>query len=76
MDLAIKIDGELVPFQRVPFGEEHSASYLTDPVLPDHTCHDCGVAPGEEHAENCDWEACPRCGGQLISCDCDVWVRE
>ena len=37
-----------------------------------HRCHDCGVAKGEIHVTECDGEECPRCGGQAISCDCDI----
>ncbi|OLC27403.1 MAG: hypothetical protein AUH69_06265 [Actinobacteria bacterium 13_1_40CM_4_65_12] len=33
-------------------------------------CGDCGVAPGGTHHFGCDIEQCPRCGDQLISCDC------
>ncbi len=33
-------------------------------------CPDCNVAPGGHHHANCDQEPCPKCGGQLISCDC------
>lgn len=35
-----------------------------------YRCPDCNVAPGGKHHSNCDQEYCPRCGGQLISCDC------
>lgn len=33
-------------------------------------CHDCGVQPGNLHHLGCDWEECPYCGDQLISCGC------
>jgi hypothetical protein len=33
-------------------------------------CPDCNVAPGGIHHQNCDQEHCPKCGGQLIGCDC------
>ena len=37
-------------------------------------CHDCGIANhwGNVHHFGCDVERCPRCDGQLISCDCKV----
>jgi hypothetical protein len=31
-------------------------------------CFDCGVAGGGAHHRRCAWEACPLCGGQLITC--------
>ena len=40
-------------------------------------CPDCNVAPGGNHHFNCDQEYCPKCGGQLISCDCfDTEAKE
>jgi len=35
-----------------------------------HRCPDCNVAPGGNHHANCDYETCPKCGSQLISCAC------
>lgn len=34
------------------------------------TCHDCGAVEGAIHNFGCDMEACPYCGGQLITCSC------
>ena len=36
----------------------------------DEKCHDCGVHIGEVHKPGCDWEECPFCGRQLLSCEC------
>ena len=36
-------------------------------------CHDCNILnkPGNLHHLGCDMERCPKCKGQLISCNCD-----
>ena len=36
----------------------------------DRRCHDCGIHPGGFHHPMCDWERCPACGGQIITCGC------
>jgi hypothetical protein len=35
-------------------------------------CHDCGILnkKGNIHHFGCDIERCPKCGNQLISCNC------
>ena len=35
-----------------------------------HRCGDCGATTGQLHLDNCDIERCPKCRGQLYSCDC------
>lgn len=35
-------------------------------------CGDCGALYGHYHHPGCDIERCPMCGGQLISCSCDI----
>ncbi len=33
-------------------------------------CGGCGAGVGQRHLAGCDWERCPRCGGQIIACEC------
>ena len=54
-------------YKRIKFGEE---SWLPD--WAPETCGDCGAHRGEYHHPGCDIERCPICGGQLLSCDCDI----
>lgn len=56
-------------FKRTPFGQEKDMP--TDRM---GNCGDCGVLKGQLHVPDCDIEQCPRCHGQLISCDCEVQV--
>jgi hypothetical protein len=37
---------------------------------PGERCPDCGAIAGELHHFGCDVERCPKCGGQLIGCEC------
>ncbi len=59
------IDGE--PSDRIRYGDERRP--FSQPASPCR-CHDCGVQPGALHHLGCDWEECPRCGAQLLSCCC------
>ena len=45
--------------------------FLTLPAVPAKVrCTECGVKKGGIHHPNCSQEICPKCGGQLIRCDC------
>src|SRR5690606_3768083 len=57
------IDGQ--EYERIPYGEEN----WFDIELPPYG-GDCAVLPGELHGSLCDIERCPRCDGQLLSCQC------
>jgi len=74
------IDGEFDP---IPYGKEtrnappfpgqmqHGIA-ITDSMR----CHDCYALPGHYHHFGCDWEECPRCHDQAISCDCSLGYEE
>ncbi len=41
-------------------------------IEPGHSCDDCGAKYGFYHHPGCDIERCPVCGGQALSCECDL----
>ena len=55
-------------YERVRYGDE-------DDPLPQAKCDDCGVPRRSFHLLGCDIESCPRCSGQITSCDCFFDVR-
>src|SRR5881398_2351804 len=65
--IVIKVRGgkELQPIR---YGSE-TPKYYEGPN-PQH-CHDCNAKIGNYHHVGCDWEECPNCEEQLLSCDCE-----
>ncbi len=37
-------------------------------------CRECGVLQGQFHVPGCQQEDCPRCGGKLVECSCEIDV--
>lgn len=58
----------------IQFGDKFYARITENDGKDDTTnrCHDCGIIMkyGNIHHQGCDWERCPRCGGQLLACGC------
>ena len=42
---------------------------------PGKRCHDCAAMFGKPHHFGCDEERCPKCGIQIISCEC-AWLSK
>ena len=58
--------GEL--FERVRLGDEdHMRAYHRG----QNQCRCCNAIMGQFHSPLCEGEECPRCGLQVMSCDCD-----
>jgi hypothetical protein len=73
-DSCLERDRELVDgaYGPIRFGAEPPAHFGLEPgeALSVDRCGDCGVLRGGVHHPGCEFEQCPRCGGQLIGCDC------
>lgn len=67
---SIGIEG--VEYDLIPYGQEtRFGRQDTAPSTPSDTrCHDCGVLVGGFHHVGCDFAECPRCHGQMMTCDC------
>lgn len=55
-------------YEPIKCGDE--IDWYNDAIDENTTCGDCGCGLGEQHYRSCDIERCPKCGMQLISCDC------
>ena len=61
----LDVNGEILA--RIRYGDE-TDDWGAEVV----SCHDCAVLRDQYHVFGCDVERCPMCGGQLITCDCEV----
>lgn len=64
VDRLQKSDGKF--FERIRYGMDHLKDNVKNPIR----CHDCAATLGHFHHFGCDWEECPVCEGQLITCGC------
>jgi hypothetical protein len=58
---------EGIHYARIPYGSEK----FRNPIEAEYQlCRHCYVRKGQLHDPLCDWEECPCCGFQSMSCDC------
>jgi hypothetical protein len=66
-----RFEGELYP--RLPYGLET----FRNPTEAGHrSCRHCGAVKGQLHEPLCDYEECPVCGEQVMSCDCGIFTED
>lgn len=65
----LKMGANSILFPTASESHEYSGGKVKPPE-----CHDCAAKVGHYHHAGCDWEQCPNCGGQLLSCEC--WGEE
>lgn len=57
---------------RIKYGHEaHWSEPEYQDFVPKEFCRDCACAIGELHGPSCVVEDCPRCGAQMLTCDCE-----
>lgn len=76
-EMFISDNGLKVP--RIKYGQENKIfderGYLerVNSLFEDFDyCADCSAKKGEYHLDGCDWEVCPICFGQKLSCECHL----
>ena len=64
---------------RIAYGDEyihcHNDRSEFYEVYRRQFCDDCGAKLGEFHMPYCDFEVCPICKGQKLSCNCDLFLE-
>lgn len=66
--VGIMIDKNNKKYERIAYGKEPGFNA----EVKHEFCPDCTAAIGEFHYECCDIEICPKCGFQLLSCECEL----
>ena len=66
-----RAEGKLYP--RVPYGLETFRNPAEANLGP---CRHCGAVAGQLHEPLCDYEQCPVCGYQVMSCDCGIFTED
>jgi len=60
-------------FERVPYGRE---TFRNPGEAKREPCRHCCTIGGRLHEPGCDYEECPKCTRQLMSCDCEFLGHE
>jgi hypothetical protein len=59
-------------YPRIPYGQE---TFRNPAEAQRQPCRHCSTVFGKLHEPLCDYEQCPVCGGQVMSCDCGIFTE-
>ena len=59
-------------YSRIAYGHETFRNPTEAKTQP---CFHCSTVFGKLHEPLCDYEQCPICGGQVMSCDCGIFTE-
>ena len=60
-------------YDRIPYGRESFISIANPENMP---CRHCNTISGKLHEPGCDYEQCPKCNSQIMTCDCEFIGHE
>lgn len=60
-------------FLRIPLGSEVGMKFRTQGLA---ICPCCNSVVGQLHDPLCEYEECPRCHSQVMSCDCEFFTED
>lgn len=66
-----RCEGEFYP--RMPYGLETFRNPVEAGRGP---CRHCGAVKGQLHEPLCDYEQCPVCSDQVMSCECGIFTED
>lgn len=60
-------------YPRLPYGLE---TFRTPTEATYQPCRHCDAVKGQLHEPLCDYEQCPVCGEQVMSCGCGIFTED
>ena len=60
-------------YARIPYGQQ---TFMKIPNAMTEPCRHCNTIYGKFHEPDCDYEQCPKCNQQKMTCECEFIGHE